>query len=136
MLKKIIPIFFLFFLIFSCTISKNFERPQKKAIRGSILYYSLVAQRHYDNRDYEKSIYNYQKIIDKFSEQKDIRIEDFAWTYYEIGFNYFKLKDYDKALENFEIVLSDYSNVLSATILSRQRINDINKIYQRPNDEL
>ncbi len=112
-------------IFFSCTLSKkSVKRPQQRAIRGSILYYSLIAQNHYNNQEYEKAIYNYEKILTDFDEQKNINLEEFAWTYYEIGYNYYKMGNYTEAIKNFQIVLDEY-DVLAASILSRRIIAKI-----------
>ena len=131
---KVSLLFFsLLFIFFSCSITKSVKRPQKKAIKGSILYYSLIAQNHYNNRDYKKSIFNYEKILTKFKSEENLYQRQFAWTYYEIGYNYLALKNYPEALKNFQTVIENYTHP-AALILARQRIDDINRIT-KPNDE-
>lgn len=63
------------------------------------------ARNIYDLNEYEKSLEGYKFLIEKFPEEREI----IAWAYYETGFIQFELKMWEEALENFYIVVNEYS---------------------------
>lgn len=83
------------------------------------LYLSERAQDYFNNKEYMYAVAYYDAIInyiDKFEydtslSEEDVRAEKentLAWANYEIGFCYYRVNNYEKANEYFDIVLSTY----------------------------
>jgi tetratricopeptide (TPR) repeat protein len=70
----------------------------------TITDYEKLAQAEYDEGRYENTIEVYRAIIENYPENQ----RALAWAYYEIGFCYFVLKDYDNAELNFRKVLNEF----------------------------
>ncbi len=83
-----------------------------------------IAQEYYKFRKYNDSIRVYEELIEKYSDRFDRYENQLAWANYEIGFCYLVTKRYDKALDYFKTVLTDYS-ILAPRILAQQRVEEI-----------
>ncbi|UCB47071.1 MAG: tetratricopeptide repeat protein [Spirochaetota bacterium] len=70
----------------------------------TITDYEKLAQAEYDEDRYENAIEVYRSIIENYPDNQ----KALAWAYYEIGFCYFVLKDYDNAMVNFRKVLNEF----------------------------
>ena len=90
-------------------------------------FYEEKAKYYYNYKAYSKTIKEYRKIIEKFSHKKDLYKKNLAWAHYEIGFCYLVQKRYELANQFFNKVIKDYTDILPATTLSTQRLNEIKK---------
>lgn len=70
----------------------------------TITDYEKLAQTEYDQGRYENAIEVYRAIIKNYSENQ----KALAWAYYEIGFCYYVLKEYDNAEVNLRKVLNEF----------------------------
>ena len=70
----------------------------------TITEYEKLAQAEYDEDRYENAIEVYRAIVENYPENQ----KALAWAYYEIGFCYFVLKDYDNAEVNFRKILNEF----------------------------
>ena len=99
-LLMIIHILLLTFL--SCATPKPVLYNDGKPL--TITDYEKLAQAEYDEERYENAIEVYSAIIEHYPENQ----KALAWAYYEIGFCYFVLEDYDNAEVNFRKVLNEF----------------------------
>ena len=77
--------------------------------------------------EYRQAIKTFEEILEKFPDAEKER----AWAQYEIGFCYFHLLDYDKAVEAFRKVLDEYTlrapRVLAGRMIEKIRRGFTNK---------
>jgi tetratricopeptide (TPR) repeat protein len=116
------PVLFFLFPIFSltllsCATPKPVLYNDGKPL--SITDYEKLAQAEYDEGRYENAIDVYSAIIKNYPENQ----KALAWAYYEIGFCYFVLKEYDNAEVNFRKVINEFqepaAKKLSAEIMAK-----------------
>jgi TolA-binding protein len=116
------PVLFFLFPIFSltllsCATPKPVLYNDGKPL--SITDYEKIAQAEYDKGRYENAIDAYNAIIKNYPENQ----KALAWAYYEIGFCYFVLKEYDNAEVNFRKVINEFqepaAKKLSAEIMAK-----------------
>jgi len=70
----------------------------------SITDYEKIAQKEFDEQHYKYAISAYKAIIDNYSDNKNA----LAWAYYEIGYCYYTMKEYDTAEQYFRKVINEY----------------------------
>lgn len=85
-----------------------------------ITEYEKIAQREFDNKNYENAILAYNAIIENYRDNKKASV----WAYYEIGFCHLVLKEYGEAEKYFRIVINEYQEP-AATKLAQDRIEEI-----------
>jgi len=110
--------FFLVLTFFSCA-----TKPPVLYNNGNplpITEYQKVAQKEFDDKNYENAILAYSAIIENYPDN----IKAVVWAYYEIGFCYFVLKEYGEAEKYFRIVINEYEEP-AAKKLARDRMNEI-----------
>lgn len=112
------------FIDLGCTIEKPPVRPKKNLPKDQPVYYNFIAQKYYVWKEYEKAIFQYQKILKKFSNQPVKYNKELAWAEYEIGFCYYRLGNNGKATEHFERVIN-YYNQVSARILAQKVLTKV-----------
>ncbi|BBM88334.1 hypothetical protein COTS27_00013 [Spirochaetota bacterium] len=88
---------------------------------GTPAYYDFIAQNYYQRRKYKQAIYYYNFILEEFSDQPEQYGVELAWATYEIGFCYYKMKQYELAYVQFELVIANYKDWAAVT-LARQRL--------------
>ena len=83
------------------------------------------ANEYFDNKEYKKAIKAYQVIIDRFDPKNHEK--DVAWAYYEIGFCHYYNKDYEMAIDYFNIVLQDFT-IIAPRVLANIVLEDIYEV--------
>jgi tetratricopeptide (TPR) repeat protein len=86
----------------------------------SITDYEKLALEEYDNERYENAIEVYSTIIENYPDNPKALV----WAYYEIGYCYWRLKDYESAEFNFRKVLNEFQEP-AAKILAGQMLGKI-----------
>lgn len=117
-------ILLLSFINLGCTIEKPPIRPKKNLSKDQPVYYNFIAHKYYILKEYEKAIFQYQKILKKFANQPVEYNKELAWAEYEIGFCYYQLGDNKKAIEYFERVINYYDQA-SARILAQKMLTKV-----------
>ena len=114
------------FLMTICVASVLFScatKPPALSNNGKpfpITEYEKIAQREFDNKNYENAILAYNAIIENYPDNKKAVV----WANYEIGFCHFLLKEYEEAERYFRIVINEYQEP-AATKLAQDRIEEI-----------
>ncbi len=62
------------------------------------------AQEAYSDNNYELAFYYYNTLLDRYSDNRNVVLV----ANYEIGFLYFKLREYPRARERIEFLLAEY----------------------------
>ena len=84
--------------------------------------YQKIAQKEYENENYDNAILAYQAIIDNYpSNTKAI-----TWANYEIGYCYYMKKNYEKAESYFRKVINDFNDP-AAKKLSNEMLEKISE---------
>jgi len=78
----------------------------------SITDYEKLALEEYDNERYENAIEVYSAIIENHPDNPKALV----WAYYEIGYCYWQLKDYESAEVNFRKVLNEFQEPAAKTL--------------------
>ncbi|MGQ9615825.1 MAG: tetratricopeptide repeat protein [Spirochaetota bacterium] len=88
----------------------------------SITDYEKVAQKEFDEGRYKNAIAVYQAIIDNYPENQSAK----AWAYYEIGYCYYAMEDYQQAEIYFRKVLNEYQEP-AAKALAEKMLGKLKK---------
>ena len=84
----------------------------------TITDYEKIAQKEFDERQYENAIATYNAIISNYPDVK----KSMAWAHYEIGFCYYVMEDYEQAEVYFRIVINEYQDP-AATKLAEKMLD-------------
>jgi len=108
------------FMLFSCVTKPPILYNNGKPL--SIVEYQKIAQKEYENENYDNAILAYQAIIDNYpSNTKAI-----TWANYEIGYCYYMKKNYEKAESYFRKVINDFNDP-AAKKLSNEMLEKISE---------
>ena len=88
----------------------------------SIIDYQKIAQKEYEDGNYDNAILAYNAIIDNYTSN----IKAVTWANYEIGYCYYMKKDYDKSEAYFRRVINEYSEP-AAKKLSNEMLDKISE---------
>ena len=114
-----------FFLLSACG-SKEKVLAMEKAKTPAEL--EELAQEFYSLKDYPRAIAVYQKLIRDYGPRKDRYGKKLAWAHYEIGFCYMVQNKLDEAEKFYQLVISDFPEVLAPRILAEQRIEELERL--------
>jgi len=81
----------------------------------SITDYEKIAQKEFDEGRYKNAIAAYQAIIDNYPENQS----SMAWAYYEIGYCYYAMEEYQQAEIYFRKVLNEYQEPAARTLAEK-----------------
>lgn len=97
-------------VLWSCATPKPVLYTEGKPLL--ITEYEKLALEEYDNDRYENAIDVYSAIIENYPNNP----KALAWAYYEIGYCYWLLKDYESAEVNFRKVLNEFQEPAAKTL--------------------
>lgn len=109
----------------SCTLERPPIRPSKNLNKDEPVYYDFLARKYYNREEYDKAIFQYERLLETFSNQSQWQ-KDLAWAEYEIGYTYYRMGENELAVERFNRVLSNY-DIIAPRILAQKMIDKINQ---------
>jgi outer membrane protein assembly factor BamD (BamD/ComL family) len=80
---------------------------------------------YFNNKEYRAAIAYHAAIISNFSREKYEK--EIAWAYYEIGFCYYYMENYETAVEYFDIVINDFSVQAPRTLAQKLKVTIANQ---------
>lgn len=119
----IILIFIFSILIFSCS-SENFSIRGDNNEIDSAEKLLIKGDKAYNKNKYEKAIKYYEAVLKYYPDD----YINCAWATYQIGYIYYKMKNFDEAKKYFNIVKEKYKNVKSCAYLSNLMILKIENL--------
>jgi TPR repeat protein len=101
-------------------INKAFCLFTQAAKNNTVLAKYYLGEIYYDQEEYEKSIFWYLNVI----QQDTIKLKKKIRTLYKLGLNYFKLNDFNEAIDWFNIAAKRYKNPESQYMLGYMYYNN------------
>lgn len=130
---RIVCLFLSFFVLGSCGsfINTVSEPARLKEIPAGIqvndpLFFVFLAKNFYLRKEYRRAINFYEKAKEQMIQSNLEETRDFQWVIYEIGFCFYKLGDYRRAIEIFREVTKGDSN-FAARKLATEMIERISR---------
>ena len=120
----------LFALLGCNTLVKNLQEPKKitempeQTDVETPFFYDFIAKNFYIKKEYDRAIYYYDLLIEKFSDEKyqGAYEKEITWAEYEKAYCYYKMKRYNTAKDLFSAILNDRSDFV-ARKLSNMMLN-------------
>jgi tetratricopeptide (TPR) repeat protein len=114
MRRVVLPAVLLFAIILVSFISCATPKPvlYREGKPLTITDYEKLAQNEYDNDRYENAIGVYQAIIENYPDNPKALV----WAYYEVGYCYWMLEEYERAELYFRKVLNEFQEPAAKTL--------------------
>lgn len=90
------------------------------------LFFLFLAKNFYLRKEYRRAIHFYEKAKEQMIKSDLQESRDYQWVIYEIGFCFYKMKNYRQAIENFREVTKGEAN-FAARKLATEMIERISQ---------